>query len=651
MDHPKTSSMEFPHLFTPGLIGRMALKNRIVMPAISTKYSTADGEITQRYIDFCVERARGGAAFLIIENTCIEWPRGKGGTNPVRIDRDRFIPGLNELIEEVHLAGAKIATQLQHVGRQTNLRITEGVQPVAPSPIPGFGQTDVPNEMTREDIDEIIELFGEAARRTKQAGFDAVEIHGAHGYLITQFLSPFLNQRADEYGGSLENRLRVPLTIVDRVRESVGPDFPIIFRYSVEEAVPGGLGIEEAKVIAVRLQEAGVDALDVSSGLYECPYRIFPVMAMPMGCYGSLAEAIKTQVSIPVIAVGKINEPGLADRILAQGQADYVAIGRQLLADPEFPNKAREGRAGDIRPCLSCNNGCIGRLPRQWGLKCDVNPALGRERVFKIRVAERKKRIMVVGGGPAGMQCAIDAAAAGHEVMLFEQDAELGGLLNIVCRPPGKEQIRLFRDYLVRQVRRSSIDVQVNSPVDKDRVRQVAPDVVVVAAGGRPEWAGIEHEGDGILTVEAVLRGEQIQGENVLVIGGGQAGSETAEYLAEQGRSVTLLERLDDIALDLDGASRMHLKMRLENLGVKILTNTSVLKVMSHGAEVLTDSGSAQLSAEAVVVALGYAPRQDLVAQLRNELVEVFAIGDCVKPRKIFDAIHEGAYLARELCR
>ncbi len=645
------SKMQFPHLFSQGSIGKMTLKNRIVMPAISTKYSTADGELAQRYIDYFVERARGGAAFLIVENTCVEWPRGKGGVNPVRIDRDRFIPALSDLVEEVHFAGAMIATQLQHVGRQTNLRVTEGVQPIAPCPVPGFGQSDMPKEMNREDIQEAIELYGEAARRTKQAGFDAVEIHGAHGYLITQFLSPFLNRRADEFGGSLENRLRVPLAIVRRVREAVGSDFPVIFRYSVDEAVPGGLEIEEAKLIAQRLQEAGVDALHVSSGLYESPYRIFPVMAMPMACYAHLAEAIKKEVRIPVVAVGKINQPALAEEILAKGQADFVAIGRQLLADPEFPNKAKEGRVEDIRPCLSCNNGCIGRLPKQWRLRCDVNPALGKEKQYKIHAAGKRKRIMIVGGGPAGMQCAIDAAAGGLEVLLFEQAPELGGLLNLACKPPGKDQIRLFRDYLIGQVQRSPIEVKVNSPIDPNRVRQVAPDVVVIATGSKPEWSGIVNEGKGVLSVEKVLRDGQVKGRNVLVVGGGQVGCEVAEYLAVEGKKVTIVELLDDIALDMENASRRYLKMRLKDLGVNILAKTRVLGTNPQEVEILTDKGASRITTDVVVMADGYVPQNELMIQLKGEGLELHSIGDCVKPRKIYEAIHEGAYLARVLCQ
>jgi 2,4-dienoyl-CoA reductase-like NADH-dependent reductase (Old Yellow Enzyme family)/thioredoxin reductase len=641
----------FPHLFTPGSIGTMTVKNRIVMAPVSTKYSSADGEVTHRYIDYFVERARGGTAFLIVENTCVDWPRGKGGVNPVRIDRDRFIPGLSDLAEEVHFWGAKIATQIQHVGRQTNLRVTEGVQPIAPSPTPGCGQNVIPKEMNREDILEVVELFGEAARRTKQAGFDAVEIHGAHGYVITQFLSPFLNRRTDEFGGSLENRLRVPLAIVRRVREAVGPDFPVIFRYSADEAVPGGLGVEEAKVVARRLEEAGVNALHVSSGLYESPYRIFPVMAMPMACYASLAEAIKKEVRIPVIAVGKINQPALAEEILAKGQADFVAIGRQLLADPDFPNKAREGRAEEIRPCLSCNNGCIGRLPRQWRLRCDVNPALGKEREYKIRAAKKRKRVMIVGGGPAGMQCAIDAAAGGHEVSLFEQDSALGGLLNLACKPPGKEQIRLFRDYLIGQVNRSPVDVKVHSAVDLNRVRQVAPDVLVIATGSKPSWGGMVEESEGIWGVEDVLRDTPVNGKNVLVVGGGQVGSEVAEYLAVQGQAVTIVELLDDIALDMEHASRMHLKMRLDDLKVTILTHTRALKVRAQEVEVLTKNGPARLRAGAIVMAVGYVPRQELMSQIQGENLEVYSIGDCVKPRKIYEAIHEGAHLARVLCQ
>jgi 2,4-dienoyl-CoA reductase-like NADH-dependent reductase (Old Yellow Enzyme family)/thioredoxin reductase len=640
--------MRFPHLFAPGTIGRLTLANRIVMPAISTKYASADGEVTDRYVAFCGARARGGVGLIVIENTCVDWPRGKGGVNPVRIDRDRFLPGLSDLAEEVHRWGAKIATQLQHVGRQTGLHVTEGITPIAPSPIPGVGQRDVPRPMTPADIAEVVELYGEAARRTKQAGFDAVEIHGAHGYLITQFLSPLLNRRDDEYGGSLENRLRVPLAIVRRVREAVGPEFPVIFRYSADEGVPGGLGVDEATVIARRLEDAGVDALHVSAGLYESAHRIFPVMAMPAGCHVPLAAAVKAVVRIPVIAVGKLNDPALAEAVLARGEADYVAIGRQLLADPDFPTKAREGRVEEIRPCLSCNNGCLGHLLRQWRLRCDVNPALGRESQ-PARPASRRRRVLVVGGGPAGMRCAIDAAARGHEVLLCERSPDLGGLLNVGCRPPGKDQIRLFRDYLAGEVARAGIEVRLETTVDAALVDRLAPDVVVVATGARPGWGNLEHDGQGVFFAEDVLRGAAIGGPAVVVVGGGQVGGETAEALADAGRQVTLVEALDTIASDLDPASRAHLQMRLATLGVTVLRNTRATRVEATGVEMMAADGPARLSADAVVAAVGYVPRIELARDLSSRGRPLVVIGDCVRPRRIYEAIHEAAHAAQVL--
>jgi 2,4-dienoyl-CoA reductase-like NADH-dependent reductase (Old Yellow Enzyme family)/thioredoxin reductase len=641
--------MKFTKLLEEGSIGKMMVKNRTVMAPVANRLNDESGAVTQRFIDFYVERAKGGAGLIIIENTCVDWPLGKAGDFPVRLDGDSFIHGLNDLAETVHPYGAKLATQLQHAGGQTNESATDGLQPVTSSVLSSY-RGSLPRELTIPEIKAIVRKFADAARRTKQAGFDAVEIHGAHGYLPTQFMSPYMNARHDMYGGSFENRMRFPLEIVASVREQVGADFPIIYRFSADEHVPGGVGVEEAKRIARVLQDAGVDAIDVSAGVQACRYWIFPTMAMPRGCNVEAAAAVREAVDVPVIVVGRINDPTLAEQILEDGKADFVALGRPLLADPHFVAKAQKGEVDDIRPCIACNE-CILRLMRHWRIGCSVNPDTGYEREHELKPAVNPKKVLIAGGGPAGMEAARVAALRGHHVTLCEKGPALGGQLLLASVPSFKKEIQGYVRYLSRQVEKLGVKVELKKEVTADLVKKMNPDAVIVATGAVPLVPEIPGaDGKAVVTAEAILSGTAKVGQTAVVAGGGRLGVEMAYYLTQQGCKVTVVEMTGDIGADLELGEKMYFLERLTEAGVRILTGHKIQELTREGAQTVDRRWNVRLiPADTVVLALGARAEQSLLKTLEGLGAETYAVGDCVEPRTIYDAVHEGARVARWL--
>jgi 2,4-dienoyl-CoA reductase-like NADH-dependent reductase (Old Yellow Enzyme family)/thioredoxin reductase len=633
-------------LFEPINIGKMELKNRIVMPALNTKLGTEWGAMSDRMIDYYVERAKGGVALIIIENTCIDWPVGKAGTNPIRADEWKFIQGLHDLAEAVHAYGAKITTQLQHPGRQgSSLTSAEGQQLVAPSEIPCLPTgAEMPRELTLEEIEAMIGKYVFGATITKAAGFDAVEIQGGHGYLITQFMSPYSNKREDEYGRDFEGRMKFPLRIIEGIRIATGPDFPIIFRISADEFVEGGLTLEDNKLIAQRLESAGIDALNVSAGIYESPpwfSRIFPTMGMPVGCNVPLAHEIKKVVKIPVIVAGKLGDPMLAEKVLKEGKADLIAMGRPLLVDPELPKKADEGRLGDIRPCIYCNEACAGNVSRMWRIGCVVNPALGREKEYEIEPAAKARRVLVVGGGPAGMEAARIASLRGHKVTLYEKEKFLGGQLLAASAPQFKQPIRDFMEYLKTQVKKQGVKLQLGKKVTPALIKRLKPDVVVIATGAThciPNIPGAD--GDNVATASDILLGKKKVGEEAVIIGGGVVGSELAWFLAEQGKKVTIVEMLGAVAMDMNMFSRLYLLDKLGELGVNMAVDTTARKITNKGVVAIDAEGKKQvIEADTVMLAAGFKCNNPLEKKLKSMVLEVYAIGDCVKPGKIEGAI------------
>lgn len=631
----------FKKLFEPIHINSLELSNRIIMPAMCTEYANSDGSVTQRMIDYYTTRAAGGAGLVITEITYLD-SFSKGFPHMFGIYDDHLIPGLKKLTKSIHDVDGRIAVQLAHMGRRTFSNLINSI-PVAPSPIAAIG-LEVPRELSVSEIKGIVEEFGQAARRTVEAGFDAIEIHMAHGYLINQFLSPYSNKRTDEYGQTIEGRARFAVEIVRRIRQEVGPKFPILCKINASEFVPEGITLDMCKANVRLLEEAGIDAVTVSGGILETGEYITQPMSIPRGCHVERARAIKQVAKIPVIAVGRINDPLLAEEILQKGDADLIAMGRSLIADPELPLKAREQRLEDIRPCIACNQGCVDRLYKNLDIACLTNPVAGREGQINLTVCAAPKKVMVVGGGPAGLTAASTAAKRGHKVTLYEASEVLGGQLVLAGVPPFKSEIGRFTRFLEHDARRSGVDIVTGHKVSAEDLEDIRPEVVVMATGSDPETIkipGIER----CISAESCLSGEiKISGPCV-IIGGGSVGCETAHVLAEQGIQVTVLKRTEPFAPDLGGRPRKLLLQRLLELGVDLLAQAKVTEIGDDYIEFERHGLTEKLTEiNEVVIAVGYRPnsQDELVKTCETMGVQVYTIGDCKQVRRAIEAVREG---------
>ncbi|MHB1000364.1 MAG: oxidoreductase [Armatimonadota bacterium] len=636
---------QFTSLFSTGKIGSMELKNRVVMAPMVRNYADDCGMVTPKYMAHIGVIANGGVGMMILEASYIR-PDGKGFINELGIHDDCTIPGLKLLADFAHSFGAKIGPQLYHGGRQTASAIT-GMQPVAPSAIPDPTIGEVPRALSINEIHEIVNDYAEGARRAKEAECDFVEIHGAHGYLITQFLSPFSNIRDDEYGGSEENRMRFMTEVIQAVRSKVGSDYPIIVRISGDEMVPDGITPDYAVRIAKRIEELGADALHVSAGNYasfELGYMISP-MAIPDAPLVPLAQKIKEAVQIPVIAVGKIRSPQIAEEVLHSGKADFIALGRPLLADPDWPNKAKDGNIEAINKCIACNQGCISRLFEQQDVWCTVNPQTARELEFAKPLPPTKLNILVAGGGPAGMEAAKMAAGRGHHVILCEKQDHLGGQLISAAAAPFRPGWEELREYLVNEMDRLNVDVRLNTEVTPYLAEQEKIDIAVVAIGSSPfmpDIPGINRAN--VLTARDILEGHSSATGKVVVAGGGCAGSQTAEYVADQGHDVIIVDMLGSIAADAPRADRELLLGRLQKRGVQIMTDTKILSFDVGKIGIQAPQGLMDLQADTVVLCMGSISNDSLAEDLELVVPTVITVGDALDPRKVTHAIAEGAY-------
>jgi len=642
-------SAQLPRLFEPISLGGMKLRNRLVMPPMVTNLATGEGYVTEQTIGYYEERAKGGVGLIIVEANCIDSPIGKLASYQLVIDDDRFIEGLSKLARAIKSHGAAAAVQLHHAGGATSARVT-GLQPVGPSAVT-YPNGETPRELTRSGISEIVQRFANAAGRAKKAGFDGVEIHGAHNYLVSQFLSAAFNQRQDEYGGSLANRARFLLEIVKATRAVVGASYPVWCRLSGKEyGVPGGITIEETQEVARMLEKAGLVALHISAFTTGRDPRHLPAAAQPPGSLVRFAEAVKKVVSIPVITVGRI-DPVLGEKILAEGKADLIAIGRGLIADPYLPRKAAEGRLGDIRPCLSCGNCFAHVYAGQEAPLCAVNPAAGKEREYTIQPAPKPRKVAVIGGGPGGMEAARVAALRGHTVTLLEKETQLGGQLNLAAVPPYKAGLNDLTRYLVAQVQKAGVEVELGKKATPAKVKKLAPDAVILATGVSPvlpEIPGIDRSN--VVLAEDVLAGRVEVGPRVIVIGGELVGCETAEYLADAGKTVTVTRRGPVMAAGVAPVIGEALVGRLQAKGVTLLPGVKYHEVNAQGLVITTREGEKRtLPADTIVLAAGSKPNTGLLPGLRKGFSEVCQVGDCVEPRGILEALSEGWHAALTL--
>jgi 2-enoate reductase len=645
--------MEFKRLFEPGRIGTLEIPNRIVMAPLVLNYVEYPYQPTKRYADIFEERARGGVGLIITQHIKAEReidPYPIGYMFPC-IDNEYTFRNFVDLAEAAHIHGAKIFPELAPgTGRNADIPMRDKMPPSA-SEVPLFINPQLKTRaLTIDEIQRLVEAYGEAAARVERAGFDGIEVHCFGGYLIDQFLNSIWNKRTDKYGGDLDNRMRFMVECIESAKSRVSSGFPLIARMTCEYGMEGVRSLEETIKIAKRLEELGIKALHLPGGCYDTIEWIIPTMYDPQGCLVSFTQPIKKAVNIPVIVEGRIVEPDFAEKLLEDGKTDFVGLGRALLADPHWPKKVREGRIEEIRKCIFCNE-CTNTLFDFKHVRCAVNPELGREKEYKIVPAAKPKKVAVIGGGPGGMEAAMVAALRGHQVTLYDKGELLGGAVRAGSSPQFKAPMRALIEWLTAQINRAGVKIKLGKEVTARTIEEAKPDAVVVATGATmalPELEGVK--GENVVTAIDVLLGKAKVGKEVVVVGGGYVGCEAALYLAQMGKAVTILMRSPNIAADVGWCERAVLLRLLPQNKVRWLTEVKYDKITKEGVVAADKEGKKQtFKADSVVLASGMQSEDKLYKELQGKVSELYKIGDARKPRKIFNAVHEGFFIGQEI--
>lgn len=623
--------MKFPTMFSPIRIGTVTVPNRFVVPPMGNNFANTNGTLSERSLSYYQARAKGGFGLITIESTVV-YQEAKGGPRKPCLFSDDSVESFRAVADACHAYGAKVSIQLQHAGPEGNSALT-GYPLKAASAIPAAQGREVPEAVSNEEIYRIIECYGDAARRAQLAGIDMVEVHCAHGYLVSTFISQRTNHRTDEFGGCFENRMRLPRLIIENIRRKTGGNLPILCRINASDEVEGGQTVQDAAAVAAYLeQECGVDAIHVTRAVHLHDEFMWAPGITHGGFNADLVSEIKRAVSVPVIAVGRFTEPQYAEVLVKQGRADLIAFGRQSIADPELPNKARTGHLEELSPCIGCLLGCVPNMFAGKPITCAVNPCVGRE--AELKPTAQSKRVVVVGGGPGGLYAAWACAVRGHQVTLLEKNSELGGNFRIASYPTGKGQLsEAIRSMIVR-AEKAGAKLQVNAEATADTLRALAPDAIILATGSNPLVLPIPGlDTCGYVTAQDMLEGKAPVGRKVLVVGGGMVGCEAAEFLAERGHEVGIIEMKDVIASDVTPENRRYMFENFRNHQVLLMPSAKVEQFYVDGVDYTRSDGTAGSlrGYDNVVLAMGSRSNAALKETAEALAAQVFVIGEAAR--------------------